>query len=105
MYCINLYFRWIKFEEDVEEEGERWSKPHVATLSLHSLFELRKGILSGSVLLDMEATNIGEISGMSPKNYILLALILPLTLACPRQGVDDPPRFTLHDPTGLYMGC
>ncbi len=29
--------RWIKFEEDVEDGGERWSKPHVATLSLHSL--------------------------------------------------------------------
>lgn len=34
--------RWIKFEEDVEEGGNRWSKPHVATLSLHSLFELRR---------------------------------------------------------------
>lgn len=33
--------RWVKFEEDVEEGGNRWSKPHVATLSLHSLFELR----------------------------------------------------------------
>jgi sodium bicarbonate transporter 10 len=27
--------RWVKFEEDVEEGGNRWSKPHVATLSLH----------------------------------------------------------------------
>jgi len=55
--------RWIKFEEDVEEGGERWSKPHVATLSLHSLFELRKGILSGTVLLDMAAENITQIFG------------------------------------------
>src|SRR5579883_2488450 len=31
--------RWLKFEEDVEHGG-RWSKPHVATLSLHSLLEL-----------------------------------------------------------------
>ena len=36
-----FYTRWVKFEEDVEEGGNRWSKPHVATLSLHSLFELR----------------------------------------------------------------
>ena len=55
--------RWIKFEEDVEEGGERWSKPHVATLSLHSLFELRKGILSGTVMLDLDATNIMQITG------------------------------------------
>ena len=38
--------RWVKFEEDVEEGGNRWSKPHVATLSLHSLFQLRSGYSS-----------------------------------------------------------
>ena len=36
--------RWVKFEEDVEEGGNRWSKPHVATLSLHALFQLRYDI-------------------------------------------------------------
>ena len=41
-------FRWVKFEEDVEEGGNRWSKPHVATLSLHSLFELRSFLLNGT---------------------------------------------------------
>ncbi|XP_052813813.1 sodium bicarbonate cotransporter 3-like isoform X3 [Mya arenaria] len=46
--------RWIKFEEDVEEGGERWSKPHVATLSLHHLFELRSCIHSGTMVLDMD---------------------------------------------------
>uniref|UniRef100_A0A8C5ERK9 Solute carrier family 4 member 7 n=1 Tax=Gouania willdenowi TaxID=441366 RepID=A0A8C5ERK9_GOUWI len=45
--------RWLKFEEDVEDGGERWSKPYVATLSLHSLFELRRCITNGTVLLDM----------------------------------------------------
>ncbi|KAB0395988.1 hypothetical protein E2I00_013396 [Balaenoptera physalus] len=34
--------RWIKFEEDVEEETERWGKPHVASLSFRSLLELRR---------------------------------------------------------------
>ncbi|XP_015035796.2 electroneutral sodium bicarbonate exchanger 1 isoform X12 [Drosophila pseudoobscura] len=50
--------RWIKFEEDVEEGGNRWSKPHVATLSLHSLFELRRLLVNGTVMLDMEAPNL-----------------------------------------------
>ncbi|SPP82031.1 blast:Sodium-driven chloride bicarbonate exchanger [Drosophila guanche] len=50
--------RWIKFEEDVEEGGNRWSKPHVATLSLHSLFELRRLLVNGTVMLDMEAHNL-----------------------------------------------
>ncbi|KAJ8349117.1 hypothetical protein SKAU_G00277060 [Synaphobranchus kaupii] len=56
--------RWLKFEEDVEDGGERWSKPYVATLSLHSLFELRSCIINGSVLLDMRASSIEEIADM-----------------------------------------
>lgn len=53
----------MKFEEDVEDGGERWSKPYVATLSLHSLFELRSCILNGTVMLDMRANTIEEIAG------------------------------------------
>nr|XP_046274599.1 sodium bicarbonate cotransporter 3-like isoform X3 [Scatophagus argus] len=56
--------RWLKFEEDVEDGGERWSKPYVATLSLHSLFELRSSILNGTVMLDMRANSIEEIADM-----------------------------------------
>ena len=55
--------RWLKFEEDVEDGGERWSKPYVATLALHSLFMLRSAILSSTVLLDMSATGLGEVAG------------------------------------------
>lgn len=39
--------RWIKFEEDVEEETDRWGKPHVASLSFRSLLELRKTLAHG----------------------------------------------------------
>ncbi|XP_034098193.2 electroneutral sodium bicarbonate exchanger 1 isoform X7 [Drosophila albomicans] len=56
--------RWIKFEEDVEEGGNRWSKPHVATLSLHSLFELRGLLANGSVMLDMEANNLEVVADL-----------------------------------------
>ncbi|KAM3610388.1 uncharacterized protein V6R79_003219 [Siganus canaliculatus] len=53
--------RWVKFEEKVEEGGERWSKPHVATLSLHSLFELRTCLQTGTVLLDLEGYSLPQI--------------------------------------------
>uniref|UniRef100_A0A3B1JS44 Anion exchange protein n=1 Tax=Astyanax mexicanus TaxID=7994 RepID=A0A3B1JS44_ASTMX len=56
--------RWLKFEEDVEDGGERWSKPYVATLTLHSLFELRSCIINGTVMLDMRASSLEEIADM-----------------------------------------
>lgn len=63
--CVYIY-RWLKFEEKVEEGGERWSKPHVATLYLHSLFELKKCIERGTVMLDMEANSLQQIVGKNP---------------------------------------
>uniref|UniRef100_A0A1S4JF84 Anion exchange protein n=1 Tax=Culex quinquefasciatus TaxID=7176 RepID=A0A1S4JF84_CULQU len=62
--------RWIKFEEDVEEGGNRWSKPHVATLSLHSLFELRSLLLNGTVMLDMEASGLEQIAELVCENMV-----------------------------------
>ncbi|XP_028256208.1 sodium-driven chloride bicarbonate exchanger-like isoform X4 [Parambassis ranga] len=62
--------RWLKFEEDVEDGGERWSKPYVATLSLHSLFELRSCILNGTVMLDMRANSIEDIADMVIDNMV-----------------------------------
>uniref|UniRef100_A0A8C2TPQ1 Anion exchange protein n=1 Tax=Coturnix japonica TaxID=93934 RepID=A0A8C2TPQ1_COTJA len=53
--------RWIKFEEKVEDGGERWSKPHVPALRLHSLFELRTCLQEGTVLLDLGAHSFKEI--------------------------------------------
>uniref|UniRef100_A0A7M4EH09 Anion exchange protein n=1 Tax=Crocodylus porosus TaxID=8502 RepID=A0A7M4EH09_CROPO len=67
--------RWIKFEEKVEEGGERWSKPHVATLSLHSLFELRTCIEKGSIILDMEASTLPQVVEMIVDNQIETGLL------------------------------
>ncbi|CAM2118372.1 unnamed protein product [Caretta caretta] len=53
--------RWIKFEEKVEDGGERWSKPHITALSLHSLFELRTCIKKGMILLDLDAHSLKQI--------------------------------------------
>ncbi|XP_060917922.1 electrogenic sodium bicarbonate cotransporter 1-like isoform X5 [Labrus mixtus] len=53
--------RWIKFEEKVEKGGERWSKPHVATLSLHSLMELKTHIEKGTIMLDLEAATLPQV--------------------------------------------
>ena len=39
--------RWIKYEEDVMEGAERWGRPHVASLSFHSLLNLRRCLENG----------------------------------------------------------
>ena len=68
MFCP--HDRWIKFEEDVEEGGDRWSKPHVATISLHSLFELRSHLLSGTVMLDLQASSLDQIADLVLENMV-----------------------------------
>ncbi|XP_067341744.1 anion exchange protein 2b isoform X2 [Channa argus] len=63
--------RWIKFEEDVEEETERWGKPHVASLSFRSLLELRKTISHGAVLLDLDQKTLPGIAHQVVEQMII----------------------------------
>ncbi|XP_051839433.1 anion exchange protein 3 isoform X2 [Antechinus flavipes] len=69
--------RWIKFEEDVEEETERWGKPHVASLSFRSLLELRKTIARGATLLDLEQTTLPGIAHLVVETMIMSDQIRP----------------------------
>jgi len=62
--------RWIKYEEDVEQ-NDRWGKPHIASLSFHSLLELRKGIESGTVLLDLECFDLSSIFESVVENMVI----------------------------------
>ena len=50
-------FRWLKYEEKVEM-ADRWSKPHVQTTALRSLFEIRRAVAERScgVLLDLDSS-------------------------------------------------
>ena len=54
--------RWIKFEEDVNKVRGGFDKPRVATLSFHSLSDVKKGIETGCVIIDLEAATLPEIS-------------------------------------------
>uniref|UniRef100_UPI00358E47EA sodium-driven chloride bicarbonate exchanger-like n=1 Tax=Myxine glutinosa TaxID=7769 RepID=UPI00358E47EA len=67
--------RWLKFEEHVEDGGERWSKPYVASLSLHSLFELRHCITNGTVLFDLKADSLEEIVDVVVEDQISSQLL------------------------------
>ncbi|KAI8496604.1 Anion exchange protein 3 [Branchiostoma belcheri] len=69
--------RWIKFEEDVQQGAERWGKPHVSSLSFHSLLELRKGLEQGSVLLDLNETELPNIMHHVVENMIITDQVRP----------------------------
>lgn len=54
--------RWIKYEEDVEEGSDRWGRPHVASLSFHSLLNLRRCLETGVVLLDLDERDLPGVA-------------------------------------------
>ena len=46
--------RWIKYEEAREEGADRWGKPHVSSLSFHSLLNLRLSLEKGKYLYSLD---------------------------------------------------
>lgn len=54
--------RWIKYEQDVEEGSARWGRPHVASLSFHSLLNLRRCLETGLVLLDLDEKDLPGVA-------------------------------------------
>lgn len=62
--------RWVKYEENVVEEADKWGKPHVASLSFHALLELRKCIEHGTVLLDLDEEDLPSIAAAIVDNMI-----------------------------------
>ena len=63
--------RWVKFEEDVEVDANRWSKPHVGALKLAAAIELRLRINEGVMCFDMKADNLEQIAGNLKTNHFL----------------------------------
>ena len=56
--------RWLKFVEVAEPGGQKWSKPHVSTLAMHSLFQLRDLLLKAVILLDESGKDMPQIAGV-----------------------------------------
>lgn len=47
----------MKYEEDIEEGGQRWSKPYVSAIQLSACNELRRILENAEVHLDFECDN------------------------------------------------
>ncbi|KAJ6644523.1 Anion exchange protein 2 [Pseudolycoriella hygida] len=68
--------RWIKYEEDVEEGSDRWGRPHVASLSFHSLLNLRRCLETGVVLMDLEEKDLPGVAYRVVEQMVAEELIL-----------------------------
>jgi len=55
--------RWVKYEEDVEPRGVRWSKPYVPTVHLKSLYDLKEIFKTQPVLLNVEIDSLERTCG------------------------------------------
>ena len=55
--------RWLRFVEVAEPGGQKWSKPHVSTLSMHSLFQLRDLLRKAAIILDQAGSDMPQIAG------------------------------------------
>jgi len=53
--------RWVKFQENVEDGGKRWSKPHVPSCSFSVMTGVRDMLEKHPVILDSTADNIHSI--------------------------------------------
>lgn len=62
--------RWVKYEESVEQGGNRWSKPHVATVSLQAVLEVRNYLENSLVLLDLPSQTMGDIAERFVDNLV-----------------------------------
>ncbi|KAJ0183991.1 hypothetical protein K1T71_000414 [Dendrolimus kikuchii] len=83
--------RWIKYEEDVEEGSARWGRPHVASLSFHSLLNLRRCLETGLVLLDLDEKDLpGVAYREDDKPVVMRSLLLRH-----RHVHDDRFRFSI----------
>ena len=60
--------RWIKYEEDLEAEKGEWGKPHLSSLTFHSMINLRLNIETGTMLLDISVKDFPSLVHMVVEN-------------------------------------
>ncbi|KAE8575474.1 hypothetical protein XENTR_v10003849 [Xenopus tropicalis] len=54
--------RWLKVEEDYQDDIRQWGKPQISYLTFHSLLEVHRAFQKGTVLLDLAEKTLPGIS-------------------------------------------
>uniref|UniRef100_A0A915Q5V1 Anion exchange protein n=1 Tax=Setaria digitata TaxID=48799 RepID=A0A915Q5V1_9BILA len=77
--------RWVKYEQTIEGDGTRFSKPHITLLSVIGLIQLKNCLRKGVVLLDVEARCFSDIAAvvkdllLCPKYHLIGKRMHPST--------------------------
>ncbi|XP_012935776.1 electrogenic sodium bicarbonate cotransporter 1 isoform X2 [Aplysia californica] len=62
--------RWVRFEETLDEEANRWSKPHVPALSFRAMSTLKRELRHAPLLLDPDVVDFGSIVDKLTSSWI-----------------------------------
>lgn len=54
--------RWIRYEQTVEGDGTRFSKPHITLLSVVSLIQLKNCLRKGVIILDAQLDSFSDVA-------------------------------------------
>jgi len=107
--------RWVKFEETVEDGGDRWSKPHVATLSLQSIYDLQNLLSKACIKLNWEAYNFNDLmdkildlfleEGHLPGNSDVISKVKSALLSSHTHQGEKRKKESMNNVLGLSTSC
>uniref|UniRef100_A0A8C1USS7 Anion exchange protein n=1 Tax=Cyprinus carpio TaxID=7962 RepID=A0A8C1USS7_CYPCA len=69
--------RWLGYEENLSPATGQWSQSHISYLTFKSLFQLRKVMSTGAVLLDVDESSLSSICQMMVEQLLLKKEIQP----------------------------
>lgn len=61
---VIIIYRWIRYEQTVEGDGTRFSKPHITLLSMVSLIQLKNCLRKGVIILDARLNSFADVAGI-----------------------------------------
>ncbi len=68
--------RWIKYEEDLLDGADRWGRAHIASLSFHSVINLRLALENSKGLFIYDVTHLDSL----PPSYVMSDIPLPIAV-------------------------
>uniref|UniRef100_A0A4W3IFB2 Anion exchange protein n=1 Tax=Callorhinchus milii TaxID=7868 RepID=A0A4W3IFB2_CALMI len=105
--------RWIKYEENLDKDTNRWSKAHVPFLTFRSLLELRRTITKGAIMLDLKETTLPGIAVQVVEMMIAVDQIKAKQRSCVLKGGTEKKYYSEimekipenTEATAVLVGC